>query len=483
MKSNVVTRLLGLADRQDFAQQKLTSDMFRRRFRSSNTGWEADAWRWYHRIPELRSAVNWKANAISRMRLYVGVPDPLGASDPEPVDDPRITRPLYDLYGGAEYHHEMLRRWVQQRQVAGEAFLVAADLKEDTGPHDLFSPPGSRRVWQVVSAQDMRTVTGSQLEIDFATPHGTITQIVDMDDTDAGQAMVLRDWVNDPQHLTDPDSPVRTLSQHVLPLLDAVNSHIKATAESRLAGAGLLAIHEDAQINAASTSTDLTEDPEVAALIDAMVTPIKDRDVASAVTPLMVRYGGDKSASDAFAHLSFSTEFDKQTLPIRSALLMAVAAGMDVPSEIVTSVQDANHWNALYEGQDAVRISLAPDITGICSTLTNGYLRPALRASGIADWSRYVVWWDAKPLTLPPDRSDIALQLAAQGTARGQAYISDEAIIRACGFGIDDMPAPGEGTVTPPNGTSSPPQPTNPSGFPRTNNVGVAPQQSSGVDR
>lgn len=490
-------------DKHQFASTFMRGPSLMRQWRSSDTAWQVEAWRWYHRIPELHAAIQYKSHAIGRMSLYVGIPDPEGAGDPEPVTDPQIVKPLAELYGGYEQHSEMLRRWAQQLLVSGEAYVVAADLPPQLPdiPLDraisveaLRSEP--QRVWQVISGQDMRQTTGGRWEIDFATPAGVVTRTYTQPDANSPEqtesdVMVLRDWVSDPQHYVDPDSPVRSLMD-ILSALDGVNGHIKATSESRLAGAGLLALHDELTINPVSTNTDLAEDPEINALIDGMVTPIRNRDIASAVVPLLLRSGGDRSVNDLIQWINNpGTEYDRNLLNIRQALILSIAAGIDVPAEVVTGVKDTNHWNALYEGQDAVRIGLSWIANQICATLTNGYLRPALADAGVIGADRYVVWWDASSLTMDPDRSDVALQLVAQGTARGRAFLSDAAVLRACGFGTDDAPDPGEATITPPNGTgtpepdteqpvATPPDVSSTSGFPRTNRV-AAPREPAGV--
>lgn len=456
-----------------------------RRWRGTDVAWQHDAWRWYHRIPELRSAVNYKAQAASRIQLYVGTPDPDGSGQPKPVTDPDLQRPLKQLYGGTENHHEMLRRWTQQLLVAGEAFVVAADINDDTPQTDpepadaVVRTPnttGTRRVWQVISSQDMRQASGYQWEIEFATPHGTVTKTYDARPTTSNDndMLLLRGWINDAQHYNNPDSPVKSMLD-ILSALDGVNGHIKATSESRLAGVGMLGIHDDLTINPMSTNTDASEDPELASLVDAMTSPIKDRSVASAVVPIPLRFGGERKIDELIKWITRpGTEYDKNLLSIRNALLLSIASGIDVPAEVVTGVNDANHWNALYEGQDAVRIGLAWILNEICSTLTNGFLRPALKDSGRLDADSYVMGWDASRLTMDPDRSEVALQLAAQGTQRGTPYLSDEAVRKACGFSEDD--APNRNTPVPKQQSStSVEEPGSTSGFPRTGNVGVAP--------
>ena len=109
-------------------------------------GWQADAWNFRDSIPELRYAVQFKANAMSRMRLFVGVEPEVGESDtPVPLDEATTipeqfkavaSQALTDLARSEGERRELLRKLSTSVDVPGECRLlgrVDAETGEETG--------------------------------------------------------------------------------------------------------------------------------------------------------------------------------------------------------------------------------------------------------------------------------------------------------------------------------------------------------------
>ena len=84
--------------------------------------------------------------------------------------------------------------------------------------------------------------------------------------------------------------------------------------------------------------------------------------------------------------------------------------------------------------EGAVKTAIAPDAELICDALTTSYLQPRLRASGVDNPERFVIWYDLSELTLKPDRSDDAIQLY------DRLEIGGGALRRETGFNDDDKP-------------------------------------------
>jgi hypothetical protein len=70
--------------------------------------------------------------------------------------------------------------------------------------------------------------------------------------------------------------------------------------------------------------------------------------------------------------------------------------------------------------------------------MTTGYLQPRLKASGVEDWARWVVWYDMSELTLRPDRSGNAFD------AYDRMEINGTALRRETGFDESDKPSDDE---------------------------------------
>ena len=430
--------------------------------------WQSQAWHDYRSVPEIKRAVNYHADSISRMRLYVGRPDPDGRTDPEEVDDPRLRAPLDALYGGTIMHARMLHRWTQLLKVAGEAYLVAYDHPDEWG--------NPQRLWTIASKDDLENKTGNIISIPFHTADDTVRHTIDVQ---RDSVMIIRDWIPDAQRLEDSDSPVRSLSD-IATTLRSADAHVKATTESRLAGNGLLILDSDVTINATNTSTDLQADPEMMGLINAMQAPLQDRGVASAVVPVVMKYSGEKNVNQIAEHLTFATEYDSNVPGIMERAIRRIGVALDTPQEIVSGVDDTNHWNALFQGQDAVRVSFGPFVSARCLRLTESYLWPYLRLAGYPNPREFVIWWDASALVLPPDRSQIALDMYTTDPG----LLSREAVREASGFAEADAgpagtPLPSPENTTEANGARAAAAPTSGSDNVNTPSAPASPGRSA----
>jgi hypothetical protein len=131
--------------------------------------------------------------------------------------------------------------------------------------------------------------------------------------------------------------------------LDGLCRRVMADIRSRLIGAGIIAIPESAMMPNPGMSEGggvaaLHGDPLIAGLIAAASTAIKDQDSPAAHVPLVLRISDEAIAK--LQHLTFSTPFDEQIPLLREAAYRAIASGLDVPSSVVTGVEDLNHWCA-----------------------------------------------------------------------------------------------------------------------------------------
>lgn len=391
--------------------------------------WQAESWGFYRSVPELRSGVTWAANGCSRARLYVGRIDPDGSSEPLPVDadgDGNVSAeqaatllaPLEDLAGGQLGQSEMLRRLSVLLDIPGESYVLGYDDPET----------GDRR-WVVCSPSEITSTAGGG-SIRVQLPDSPTSKV----ELPLDSCTLLRLWRPDAELAHMPDSPVRALRDTLLEL-QGLTAHVLATAESRLAGAGLGLISDDvtpASPQQSDGANPLHSDPVTAALIEAMATPLKNRDSASAIVPLLLRVPGN--VKDKFEWFSFATELDKNVLPLRKDARERVAIGLDMPPEMLNGLADSNHWNAWLADETGIKLHLEPKLGLIADALTDRYFRPAWKALGVSDPENWACWYDTSDLRQRPNRAPEAAEAHSRGV------LSDSAYLRELGFSTEDMP-------------------------------------------
>ncbi|MEU3220032.1 hypothetical protein [Streptomyces sp. NPDC006971] len=390
--------------------------------------WQAQAWDFYRTVSELKSGVRWAANGCSRARLYIGRVDPDGSSSPTPVDAQaedlspdlvaRLLAPLEELAGGQLGQSEMLRRFSVHLDIPGESYLVGFD-----------DPTSGDRRWLVCSPSEV-TSAGGGGTIRVQLPESQSARVeLSLDD-----CTLIRLWRPDDEYAYLPDSPLNGL-QDPLRELRGLTSHVLATVDSRLAGAGMGVMSDDV-VPASPQQTDganpVHSDPVTAALIEAMAASLRDRDSASALVPLLLRVPG--SVKDKFEWHSFATELDSNLLPLREAAIKRLAIGLDMPPEVLTGLADTNHWNAWIISDDSIKLHLEPKLGLIAEALTDRYFRPAWEALGVPDPEAWACWYDTSDLKQRPNRAPEAAEAHARGA------ISDAAYLRELGFSAEDMP-------------------------------------------
>lgn len=397
--------------------------------------WQERAWQFYDDVGEFRFGVSWIANAMSRVNLVAATPPNSMGDEPTPinVDDPETSEALRraaelvtHIAGGVTGQGQMLAAFGRLLTVGGFAWMVAEP--------DLTQPDADvYERWQVFSqdALDVRE-TAETSSIRVRQSSGSSTNAWRHIHPNA---LVVKCWRPHPRRPWEPDAPVRAVLG-VLDQIDLITAHITASGRSRLAGAGIFAIPSEAEFPDPPAPTDASTpldpfDYFVDQMIEAMTTPIRDRDNASAIVPLMVQVPGEYV--DKLKHITFSTPFDSQALSLLQESIKRLSLGMDMPPEVLTGMSGVNHWTAWQVEDTAITLHIDPTAEIVCQALTDGYLKPALEAEGL-DPSVALVWYDTGDLTMPPDRSRNVVD------AYDRVEASGEALRRYLGLSEQDKP-------------------------------------------
>jgi hypothetical protein len=452
-----VPRSLTAAAAQVNLQDKGEAELFKARRQSASTSWQSEAWEYYDSIGEVKYAFNLVASVVSRIRLYAAaINSPSEAPAPiEAVDavDPRLAaaaqRALDRLSSAFGGQAGLLKDAALNLQVTGECYLVQVPERVGSG---------------LPESWDMRSV--DELQIDqkgnyIINPRRDVSGGGAMASTmSAGNkdvillpktAYVGRIWRAHPRYTQEADSSLRGLLDLCAELL-LLNRTFRATARSRL-NAGALYLPDGLSV-AASPDPDYPYDedgnyneqynPEEAAddfedqLIDAMTTPIKDEDSASAVVPLIIR--GPAELGDKIKQFKFERSFDPALAQRADRVLERIMQGLDVPKDVVTGLANVKYSNALQIDEALYKAHIEPLMLLIVDALTVVYLRPYLIANGYSELEvqRICVWYDPSLVATRNDRA------ADADSGFEKLAISYDTWRRAHGFSEADAPSPEE---------------------------------------
>ena len=421
---------------------------------ATDTGWQADAWDAYSLIGELRFLTNEIADRVGQARIYVGITGGDTTATPVQVDDPDVTGVLAPL---TRQLSQQIVRLAVGLEVVGEAWLVgvpaammppslltAATLNTaelDVPRRSVGAIDGGIDLadieWRVLSTDELTFPEEGRVTLTMGNGDGEAPSF-DVDDV-----LLVRVWQPHPKRTHEPDSAVRSLLPALRTLI-GLDMRTAAQIDSRLAGAGMLIVPSSAQRSLQSAAAIALEvdpgqvqpDQFTEALMEAMVTAVRDRASASALVPIVATVPDD--VTDKFSYMDFSKSLDGQTPDLVDQAIRRIALGMNCPPELLLGSGSMNHWGAWLSSIETVKRHIAPLVALICDALTTQYLWPVLVSSlgmPVGDAHRHVVAFDVEHLIVRPDRTGEAMELFDRG------IISADAVRREAGYENGDAPA------------------------------------------
>lgn len=422
-------------------------ERFKQRRTGGSSDWQSEAWEYYDAIGEIKYAFNLVASVVSRIRLYAAAIDN-PAESPVPVNNSdvidqrlasaaeRALARLDSAYGGQA---GLLRDAALNLSVSGECYLVQFPQRKGHGVPESWDirstdelQVDARNQYLIIPRRDVVTSGGKNAAAALKLPN---------------TSFVGRIWRAHPRYSEEADSSMRGLLDLCAELL-LLNRTFRATARSRL-NAGALYLPDGLSVSA-SPDPDYPYDdennlsPEMTAeeaadefedqLIDAMTTPIRDEDSASAVVPLLIR--GPAELGDRIKQFKFERSFDPSLAQRADRVLERILQGLDVPKDIVTGLANVKYSNALQIDESLYKAHIEPLMLIIVDALTVMYLRPALVSSGFReeDVRRLCIWYDPSQVATRNDRA------ADADSGFDRMAVSFDTWRRAHGFSGSDAP-------------------------------------------
>lgn len=399
--------------------------------------WQDEAWYFYDTVGELAQAAQWVGNSLARVTLDVMEVKADGTT--QPATDPLALGALAALYDGDTGQPDMMSTFGIHFTVPGETYLVGTPPADGSDDAD-----GDR--WRVLSNKELRQQAGQWI-IDRG--DGIEEKYADGSKPDVpAEALVIRIWRNHPAMWVQANSPVRA-ALPVLRQLEKVTQHIAASADSRLAGAGVFVIPKGAtwetptNPEGANVEDPTAQDSAMQVLGESMLTPMADRGNAAARVPIIMALPDD--LADKVQHITFDLPFDEQVIPLSDHSIRRLALALDMPPEALLGQSDSNHWSAWLISEDSIKVHIEPLVGLITTALTQKYLWPILAGTAMdpldntipAEVKRYVIRGNTSALRQRPDMTEQAMDL------HGKMVLTDAALAREVGFDTGDVLTPG----------------------------------------
>lgn len=357
-------------------------------------------WDFYDLLGCVHYGIAFKRNAAAKVAYFAAEQNPDDESlDPIATKTKEVIDAVDRLHGPFGGLKEIVAELMIHINVPGEGYLVGKDGLEG-------------EEWDVWSVEEIQKARGAEA-----------TKIFEPDIAEADEgSFACRIWRPHPRDRSKADAPLRPVSEQCEQLL-LLEDSISAAAKSRLS-AGLFYVPNELSIG----DTKAFENE----LIAILTTPIKDTESAARWTPGLLR--GPAEYADKVRLISFAREIDATFADLREELVRAIAAGLDLPAEIILGKGELNHWNNWGIDESAFRDHVDPDLILIMDSITRGYLHPALKEAGVPDPEKYLIWRDLSDLGQTAPTIPEAIELNAAG------IVNDEYVRDLIGASDDDKP-------------------------------------------
>lgn len=404
---------------------------------ASGQKWQAEAWAYFDRVPEVRFVCNWIGNAMSGARLYAGRRAPDGSIERAPDGHPAAEL-VASIAGGPDGQAQFLGDFGPHLVVPGEAWIIIRPILTASPAQEAGAPPTVTGMeWHVLSTDEVqRTASGMTAEID-----GQIIEIPEYDpqNPDDTAPAAIRVWDSHPRRRIEADSPVRS-SLVILEELELLNAAVAAIARSRITGRGVLLIPKGVRFPTAPGQSD-AEDDLIDTFMQVAETAIREPTSAAATVPIILEVPADSIGDIRL--VTFDSSFDEIAIKLRDEAIRRFAAGCEIPAELVLGLDSLNHWTAWMISAEGVRMGVEPRLTLVCNSLTTQWLRPLLESTdGVDDPDEWLVWFDTSQIRVQANRSQTALEVF------DRQAISAKALRRETGFEEDDAPEADEQPTT-----------------------------------
>lgn len=385
-------------------------------------GWQNEAWTYVDAVPELKFAVGFNGNALSRLRLY---PAYIVDRDQAPV-------PIQDAVGSAgctqklanDAQDESSRMDQSEGGLAGLMNEYGKILSVSGDSYTVATPetPTEDEQWSVYSESAMKkSDKGLALRM---TPNGKPEPLPE-------GSFIARVWRRHSRWPGLADSNMRAVLSESEELLIA-SRQFRAVMKSRN-NAGILFLSNKLDVvNPNAKPGELTT--LEAGLFASMITPTHDDSSASSVMPHVVR--GDGKPDELIKHFPLDRKIDESAIARVTFLIQRLAHGLDTPVEVLTGVADVNHWSAWQIEDQSYKMHLEPLAQVPAGGLAKAFLRPALilRGNDPDAVHRVVYAIDSAALVVRPNRS------ADAKDAFDRLAISWDALRQYLGFSEGDKP-------------------------------------------
>lgn len=382
-------------------------------YRFTDEAWQREAWQFYQSNGELSYTASYIGAALSLVRFYMRHVDENGVMQAEVDDDPEVAAIASTMLGGPAKRGNVLRAYGIGMTVAGDTYLIGRAAR-----------PGYGDAWTIVACQYVR-MHGGFVQVDFG--RGVWETL------DPRRDIIVRIWQQSAERPLLADAPTRSLLLS-FSQLQKLRMFMNSELNSRIANSVLYPLPQELEFPGDADNNIPPGAPGVAQMIyEALASNIEGQGTAAAVGPILFEAPIAVIAQMMKDPISFNVPLSDHAMDYRRELIQDVARGMNVPSDVVEGMRNANHWQSWWATEEFTTKTVAP-LCGLFSDAMNeGYIYGQLKRLG-KDPSRFTLWYDLAPLHNSADKFTDTLNLFREGA------VSLETLLKSANYTLADAP-------------------------------------------
>lgn len=371
-------------------------------YRFTSVGWQREAWRFYHTIPELHYAANYVGAACSRVRIFIEHLNKYGVPDGEVTDDETVSSIADTLFGGAANRAQALRSIAINQTIAGECYAIGRAKRGYATDK-----------WYIASTTELKRRNKTQYTINFGYGVEELLKSTDL---------LVRLWNPDEERHYLADSP----TQACLPVLQELEELMLfefSQIDSRNVAAGVVWLPAEMSNGPSDASTvPQSADDVFNQMATAARASRSGRGVAAGVVPQFIEIPGEYIGKMQDAPMRFSSELSDKMKEYKESAIRRLATGLNMPAEVLLGMGEVNHISVWSIEESFVKIHIEPMMSLVCDGITNAYLRPLLVSLG-KDPDRYRIGFDTAPLTVRASRLQDTINLYERRIVNKEAVL------------------------------------------------------------
>lgn len=378
-----------------------------KRLKSQRQDWQDEAWECYDTSPLVGFASDFTANALSRLRFFIGwqadvsdFPSEVKTESP-PEGMPmavyeEATRILARLDQGQGLM-EMARKAAYGLTIPGELYVLGREVKnEETGEISERFDAYSTSELDLSKAESgtiaIRTAPGAEGE---------------REEIDADTSVFFRVWRPHPRYGQLASTPMRRILEQCEEQA-LLRRYMRGASRSRL-NSGVFLVPEEWELGPKHNQREgelQGYDRLGDEMVESFAMGIDSEASAANVVPFVLHAKAD--TLDKAKLITFGRDFDKLALDMRKRLDEEIATGIDLPDQVLLGLGDVKFRNAEVITSEQFKLHLEPLAIVWVRALTIGFLLAMLEQNGVpAEVARqFTIWYDSAAVTSQTDQTE-----------------------------------------------------------------------------